>query len=187
LLIVGGASAALDEAESARDLGPFDAVMAINDAIALYPAPLDYAVTLHPDKLRGWLDRRAKDQRPGARPELWSDHCVGTGNLEPDQLTRDSWAGSSGLFAVKVGLIEGFERIVLAGVPMQAARGHIEDAAPWTDCSSFTSGWHIQRKLLGLFVRSMSGWTAELLGKPTRAWLAGKSRGRNRPPKEETG
>lgn len=160
--------------------------MAINDAIALYPEPIDYAVTLHPDKLRGWLDRRGKDQRPGARPELWSDHCVGVGTLEPDQLTHDSWGGSSGLLAVKIGLIENFRRIVLAGIPMDATRGHIDDAAPWADCYSFKSGWHAQRKLIGLYVRSMSGWTAEMFGKPTKAWLAGKTRGRFRPGEKET-
>jgi hypothetical protein len=103
------------------------------------------------------------------RPQTWAHKPYrGIDRSTPD------WAGSSGLFAVKVAIEEGFERIVLAGVPMTAEGAHYYDAKVWTAAHVFHSGWNHRLPQIKDIVRSMSGWTRELLGEPTRDWLAAR-------------
>jgi hypothetical protein len=80
-------------------------------------------------------------------------------------------SGSSGLYAVKCLMDRGFERIVLAGVPMQASGAHFFDAKNWDDVDAFTAAWREQLPRLQGKVKSMSGWTREILGAPTAEWL----------------
>jgi hypothetical protein len=87
--------------------------------------------------------------------------------------------GSSGFFATKVALDDGATHVVLAGIPIEASAGHIFRPGPWdagqptNPADSYQLTWqllaeqgHLRR------VRSLSGFTATLLGKPTKEWLA---------------
>ena len=67
----------------------------------------------------------------------------------------------------------GVERIVLAGVPLRKLEGHYDDPAPWWEARQYWPVWEQRRPQLQARVRSLSGWTADLLGLPTREWLAG--------------
>jgi hypothetical protein len=82
-------------------------------------------------------------------------------------------SGSSGLFAVKVAMEAGYDRIILAGVPMQVEGAHFFNASPWGEVGSFTEAWKIALPRIAPHVRSMSGWTKDLLGYPSFEWLAG--------------
>lgn len=168
LLILGGAACVWDDADKALALGEYDAVMAVNDMIADWPGRLDYAVTLHPDKLPDWLRRRKQKGNPG-RPQTWAHK--GSGQKTPVDCQAQDWAGSSGLLGVRIGLMEGFGRIVLAGVPMEPTSAHYFDAKPWTDGKRYRSGWIAHKDEIAPYVRSMSGWTREFLGAPDPAWF----------------
>jgi hypothetical protein len=85
--------------------------------------------------------------------------------------TRD-WQGSSGLFMVKIALEEGFTHIILCGVPMDVDANHITRHKPWHGAPGFARGWHRHMQELKPFVRSMSGWTQQVLGAPDMLWLA---------------
>jgi hypothetical protein len=80
----------------------------------------------------------------------------------------DMWeGGSSALLGVLAGIKEGYEKIVLCGCPMEGANpGH-----PGADYSMFQNKWTETVGILGNYVRSMSGFTMQLLGKPTKWWL----------------
>ncbi|MFC3133598.1 hypothetical protein ACFOHM_11520 [Microbaculum marinum] len=159
------------DAAAAMQLCDFDAVMAVNDMIGVWPDLIDYAVTLHPEHLHRWMVARERMQ--SALPQVWAHSTQGPNGRvgrRPDRVTSD-WAGSSGLFAVKVGILEGFERIVLAGVPMLPAAGHFFDHNPWSAASHFQAAWIERAPEISAHTRSMSGWTAGLLGQPDRAWL----------------
>lgn len=80
-------------------------------------------------------------------------------------------SGSSGLYAVKLLMDRGFRKVVLAGVPMDAAGGHFFDPAEWGEVSSFWQVWLEQLPRLEDKVKSMSGRTRELLGAPDMHWL----------------
>lgn len=80
-------------------------------------------------------------------------------------------SGSSGLFAVRVALELGFDRIVLCGVPMQKEQGRLDGIVRWSGAEAFKKGWQQALPHLRDTTRSMSGWTKQLLGAPTAEWL----------------
>jgi hypothetical protein len=172
-LILGGSANVFDEAATALRLFEPDAVFVTNDMIAKWPGRVDYICSLHPEKVNDWIEARRKRCYPmGA--EVWCHKKAGPRSCVYSGVDRttDDWAGSSGLFAVKVALEEGFQKIVLAGVPLTVEGKHIVRSRAWTAAAAFHNGWKSRLKRLEPLVRSMSGWTQELLGAPTLEWLA---------------
>jgi len=170
LLVLGGAACVWADAEKALALGDYDAVCGVKDMIADWPGRLDYGVTLHPERAEQYLRERKASGYPG-RPEIWGHKNSGSGARVMVAKTTQDWAGSSGLLAVKIGLLEGFGRIVLAGVPMEASAGHYKRGQTWQQAPRYRSGWTAHKdEMLGT-VRSLSGWTRELLGAPDADWL----------------
>lgn len=152
-----------------------DAVVAVNHMIARWAGELDYAITLHPEMLEAWQVQRHRRGFP--EPSISIAHEAKPGP-RIDRVVDYRWpgmnaSGSSGLFAVKVALEEGFDRIILAGVPMTADGGHITYGGPWALVNSYTGAWKEALPRLVGKVRSMSGWTKDLLGLPSDEWLAG--------------
>jgi hypothetical protein len=80
-------------------------------------------------------------------------------------------SASSGGYAAKVALDDGFDRVVLAGVPMETGASHFTRAKPWLQRDSFTIGFEKSVPFFAGRVRSISGWTAEILGRPDPEWL----------------
>jgi hypothetical protein len=173
-IIVGGAAGAYEEAVAAtracsRFIPPLLGVedFVCNDMIAEWPWLIAHAVTLHPHKMPGWLRERRARELP-APERLWCHRGSVAGFTD---WTRD-WAGSSGLFAVKIARELGHERVILAGVPMTVQGGHFRRRQRWTAAFGFRPAWERRRAELAPYVRSMSGWTQEIFGAPDRAWLA---------------
>ena len=77
-------------------------------------------------------------------------------------------SGSSSLLGTKAALFKlGYDKVVLIGCPMDM--GNILNKNQ--SYSIFRKGWlHFKSDLVGK-VKSMSGWTRELLGEPTKGWL----------------
>lgn len=171
-LVLGSAASMWEEAEAALKLFTPDAVCAANNSGIVWPDRLDYWVTLHPGPDPNWpgvvvaLEKRLAAGRN--RPQVWG-HKVATGI---DRHTSD-WKGSTGLLCVKVLREEGFERIVLAGVPMTREAGHFYDKKPWLQFDNYVKAWPAHKAELAPFVRSMTGYTKELFGEPTQEWFAG--------------
>lgn len=160
-LVVGGAACLWDDL---RSLGPWTGiVVAVNDSIAHYPHRIDHAATLHPEKLAGWTEGRA---RRGGNLDFtsWSRR-----NPELVDRTIKGWSsGSSGLLAVGVAFAAGAERVVLAGVPL-TSEPHYFDAAAWEAFHLYRDAWERRAEALRGRVYSLSGWTRDLLGSPP--WL----------------
>jgi len=153
-----------------------DYVLCTNDLGVDYPDEIDHWCTMHPDKLTGWVNARRKAGRPDAK-QLW----IPQHREPPKELTglvrhAPSWGGSSGLLCCVVVLKILNCRAVLAGVPMTADTAHYNSSKPWTDVVHYTSNWIRFRSELNDRIKSMSGWTKELLGEPTAEWLRGLKR-----------
>lgn len=144
-----------------------DGIFAVKDMIAKWPARIDYGCTLHPDRTDGYMQERSHNKYPCGF-DMYAHKNFGSKITHKE--VRD-WAGSTGLFAVKLALEMGFSGIVLAGVPMQIEYGHITRKQPWVHAHSFRNGWNHHRKELEPYVRSMSGWTREMFGAPTYEWI----------------
>jgi hypothetical protein len=75
-------------------------------------------------------------------------------------------SGSSALLGVLAGIKMGYEKLVLCGCPLQG-----KNRAGRDYFKMFADGWKIRYNQVAPFVRSMSGWTRELLGEPTVDWM----------------
>lgn len=179
-LVLGGASCLQADVEAALTLGEYQGVVAANDAGAHWPGPLDGWCSIHADRLvRIWLPARQKRGYPkpgmavGTRSSADSRYTPPldgfTDHLFPGQIH----SGSSGLFALKLALIDrGFDRAVLCGIPMMEMP-HFFRGQPWKGARSHKKGWTEAMGFIKDRARSMSGWTAETLGQATAKWIAG--------------
>jgi hypothetical protein len=180
-LVIGSADGCFEEAQEALKLwgdGEPDAIAVLNDSFPRWPGRVDYLPTLHAENVEGWLMAREQaGYSMGA--QVWSYHRTHDGRLPGAHIyplvkhIASDWAGSSGLYAVRVLLLEKFERIVLAGVPMESKAGHILRKKPWTGAEGFRNGWKHRLPEIKNKVRSCSGWTQGLLGAPTAEWISG--------------
>lgn len=91
---------------------------------------------------------------------------------------RGGWNGTSANLAFKIGIALDYTRIVLAGCPMDESGNWYKPLIPANDIKANKDHRHhlwkwmeIATRPIGRFVRSMSGNTADVLGKPTREWL----------------
>lgn len=166
-IVLGGASTVVSEYADALAQGRFDGAVIVNLLGREWPAPLDAWVSLHTEHLKKpW---RAGRELRGLEPH---HRLIGMGDCEHRFPGQDK-GGSSGLFAVKVALDElGFDRVVLCGVPITPT-AHFDDPEPWRHAKHYPDGWRQALPHIEGRVRSMSGFTKDLLGAPTAAWLNG--------------
>ena len=143
---------------------------AANDMIAEFSGPC-VAVTLHPDKLSGWLIRRTNSKFP-ATSGVYS-HNGGDSRHHPNHLITQrlqDWGGSVGMFGYVAARHRGHERVILCGVPMDGGN-HFIRKSKWIAFSAFVRSWHNHRDQMLPHCRSVSGGlTGELFGEPTAEW-----------------
>lgn len=170
-LILGSGASLFEDLEA---LGPWDGlVIAVNRAGAVHAGGLDHWVSLHPDQLGAFMAERAAAGLPSAGA-TWSDRAHP--GVRVDRVVTDlERTGSSGLFAVRLALHHlGAGRVVLAGMPIDNAP-HFYDG-PRRSGPGFVPYrpfWRAAaRSGFAGRVRSLSGWTAGLLGRPDAGWLA---------------
>ena len=172
-LILGSANCVFEDKARALALFKPDYIFCTNDFGVDYPEAFDHWCTMHPDKLAGWVRARRKAGRPDAK-QLW----IPQHRNPPKELTglvrqSPSRGGSSGLLCCMVVLKILNCRAVLAGVPMKVGNAHYNSPKPWTDAVHYISAWRQSQRELDGRIKSMSGWTKELLGEPTPGWLYG--------------
>lgn len=178
-LVLGSARGVFDEVEAALSLGAFDDVVACNDIATRWPGPLAAVASKHPDRWPGWLAARAAAGFPAparvfahleAQPSFADLGAVT--DFTEYRFDGQDGTGSSGLFALKVALVDlGFDRAVLCGIPLSEAAGHISNGPVWQEAVHYRSAWTQAAPQISDRARSMSGWTRDLLGAPTREWF----------------
>jgi hypothetical protein len=180
-LVIGRAAGTWEEVAAATRLvgqhhGPFDEVVAVNDSGFIYPR-VDHWVSFHGDKFEEWTrKRRERGYEPA---KLWTSTYGRKESAYEKKLGRFgvqrihyTGGGSSGLVAVLVALVHlQCSHIICCGVPLDAERGHYNEEGPWKEAIKHRGAWRDQMHNLSPYVRSMSGWTAYVLGMPNEAWL----------------
>lgn len=161
-------------------------VIAINNMIMHHKGRVHHGVSLHPEEPPLWRQLRWTNQCEESYVVTHSHRLPENNeNLSPyDFKTRHGldylWVieggrgGSSGLFACMVGLALGYDRIVLAGIPLDG-NGHFFD--PPSGVTKQFLGTNIKmewenanQKYFNGRVRSLSGNTREWLGEPEKDW-----------------
>ncbi len=188
-IILGGAIGVFEEAAAAQELHRHDIVVACNDAITRWPGELAAAVTFHAEQLAKWLALRhdagypAPERvfvRKGVRPAVLEPHRSALKAFKPTETESrffgQSASGSSGLFAAKVALFDlGCDLGTCCGIPMAPERRNIvRQNINWRDAIHLRQGWMQALPVIKGRLRSMSGWTAAILGEPTLEWLRGE-------------
>ena len=169
ILIIGAAPCAPEDirhaAEIIRHAGEDYHVMCIGKtASAVHKPDCKYLATYHPVQLPEIRAQRAADGCNTdyiviAHETKWPEVAISL-PLQPGERS-----GSSALLGALAALREGYTRIILCGCPMTGKN------ANGGDYDTFQIGWRNKQKFLNDRVRSMSGWTRELLGAPTDEWL----------------
>lgn len=168
-ICLGGARSVWDDLERARRLvGDAETItIACNFAGITYPGRLDAWATLHPEMFEDWKAQRAElGFNTDYRAIIHKAKRGVRGEVVPH-----GWYGSSGLYMAQVALEAlGADGVILCGVPMEAEGQHIHWPGEWADADKYRGGF-LQAKADGANIRSMGGWTAEVLGKPDAEWL----------------
>ena len=166
-LILGGANTLEADFDAALKLFQPDLLIACNHAGRDHPDRIDHWATMHPELFPKWIEARGAAGLPPAG-QLWhAKHRISTVDSQPLQC----WGGSSGLLCVTLACDLGCAKIVLAGVPMRQNACHYDNRRIWTEARQYWPAWEASVAKMAGRVRSMSGWTAELLGRPTGDWL----------------
>lgn len=172
-LVLGSANCLRDDLRRALAMGEFEGVVAAKHAGIEWTGELDAWVSLHPDRFAELIaERSAKGSPPSLRH---FGHKAQEGVCEGVQYKFEGQnkSGSSGLFACKVAIDLGFDRLVLCGIPLEKEFGRIDGKSHWNGATSFRQGFLEARPALAGRARSMSGWTQRILGTPTSEWLNG--------------
>lgn len=168
-LVLGGAETLHHDRDEALAMFQPDMVIACNHAGRDHAGQLDHWCTMHPELFPHWIKARTAAGHPPAG-QLWhARHRLGPVGSR----AIESWGGSSGLLCVAVAVELGCTHVVLAGVPMRKTACHYDDPRQWHEARQYWPRWEASMPQMAGRVRSMSGWTADLLGMPDRGWLNG--------------
>jgi len=188
LIIVARAAGMWEDYAAARDFWQscgyeFD-IMCVNSAAIHIKEHVEHVVTAHPELIPGINLLRTSQYFNGIKgntPHYHSDkkatNCYnweGLGNQ----------VGTSGMLACLIAICLGYERIVLAGMPIDFSRRHYDDPPahilPRYDlrpsnlaCAVYMGSWSYAVNRLETFakkIRSVSGPTSSWLGKPDKSW-----------------
>lgn len=172
-LVIGGADCVHADIAAALAIFTPDAIIAVNNIGMSYPR-VDYWVSFHSEHFERWLKRRRElglqDPKQLWSYRTWSQYPC---SMPIQILRRRHWGGSSGLMATQVAIQElGFDRVVIAGCPLtNTPHFDREPGRVWKEAHRYHDQWRENAVDLKQYARSMSGWTREFLGYPTREWL----------------
>lgn len=161
-IVLGSAKTLQSDLDSIGNIREGAAIFAVNHTGFKFKTHIDYWVTLHPECWHEWPQKRAA---MGGNMDFIS---IGYNSLgqQPKGMDKGSsdWGGSSGLFAVKCAFEEGFEEVILCGVPMTDTP-YFWGKDLHYNILAYRQGWEKHLDKLKGRVYSQSGWTADLLGK----------------------
>ncbi len=180
-LVVGCSESIWRDCEAALKLFTPSAVYCAKMAGIYWPEKYKCLVSLHPEWLEDYRAQRIKLGYPDGYETVGPlQGEVGMhAKHKVDRRVSYRFPGinasaSSGIYAAKVAMEDGYERIVLAGIPMQAEQNHFIRGKEWKQCPSFMGGLYAAVPFLQGKVKSVSGLTQTLLGNPTPTWIAGE-------------
>ena len=180
LIVLGAHQDCKKDLEEAQKVFSECDYMAIGlDSMLMYEGDIQYMATFHPCDIN---DCKKKRKEKGLNTDFKGIshikeevkvNCKGgkieyeVDIIEPYKACREHTSGSSALLGVKVALKVGYDKIILCGCPLIGISGTNYNY------KDFQSGWIAAKDLVMGKVKSMSGWTKDYLGYPTKEWANG--------------
>lgn len=163
LIVTGSHPDVLVDIAAVPRVRSFDFMAIGLDAVDTYAWPIRYMATYHPAEIPEI--RRRREQAGGNTDYTVISHEWQPGVQVVEPLLPGERSGSSALLGTQAALKLGYDRVILCGCPLT---GKNDKGGAY---ETFREGWKQKQALLAGRVRSMSGWTRELLGSPTEEWL----------------
>lgn len=176
-LVLGGAANVYDDMHAAlRLFGEPDVYVGVKDIGWEHPKVTHWC-SYHVDRIPRELEKRRSLGYPD--PErIWTYKGVRAPKMQVPVYFHKVRGGSSGLLGAYVGTIVA-ERAVLCGIPMDMDMPHYhmrKHGKAWKEGRLYKPHWQSAESELKNKVKSMSGWTKELLGEPSWEWVHGRPR-----------
>jgi hypothetical protein len=172
-VVMGCGRCIWDDLAQVKDLDRIG-VIAINNMILHHKGRVHHGVSMHPEEPNLWRALRPYYQGEGSHVHTHSYMKHGKiGLSECDVIwgiIEGSGGGTSGILATMIGLALGYDEIILAGVPLDNS-GHFYDP-PGLEVKTFGSDFikiewtNTANNYFQGRVKSLSGWSRELLGGP---------------------
>lgn len=170
LLVLGGGRSVWRDIDAVGQIEDVWDVMCVNDIMAYYQGVVLHGVTLHVEYMPGWMTfRRGHAFGYGRHVFTHSDRQAG--GFPECTWKLDNLGGTSSMYGIFIGLVMGYEKILLAGIPMDGS-GHFFDppgdktAGMFDNSSQKNVWWWARDNIFKGRVKSMSGNTREWLGGP---------------------
>ncbi len=178
-LVVGCANNVWADVKAAQELTKFDRVYCVKLAGVHWPEDDFTWCTLHPEFMDKYESERASLGLPkGYEIVAPMSNEVGQHGQKGNINRRITYryegmnsSASSGIYAAKIALGDGYSKVILAGVPLDGKLGHFTRGKPWAQVDSFNNGFNKSVPHMMGKVKSMSGKTRDVLGAPTKEWL----------------
>jgi len=184
LLIIGDATNVLKDIEAwyklAEGIVPYD-TMTMNYSPLICPHPFQHYAA--GDGHRPDMQTMAKSLPKNVLKHCWNPGCVGF-DIQWIRNGRGGWTGTTSNLCFNIGLALDYTRIVLCGCPMDMSgnwyKNLVPESLPENDMKRTMVKEHelhlwkwqeLAQRPIAKFLKSMSGNTADLFGKPTREWL----------------
>ena len=157
-IIVGCASCVWDDLKNLPKEYLGAKIVLLNDMIYSYPHHADYAISVHSESMSKWLKKRGEAMyNLPLEAIVYAQRYVGDFKIKTLE-----YGGSSGLFAVMSMIAEGYDNIMLCGVPMMSIP-HFWGGEDWNHCFMYRKAWLTHLSEIKDKVHSMSGWTKKIL------------------------
>lgn len=172
LVVVGCADCVWDDLKSISYRSKH--VLVLNDIGIYFPGYMEHWATCHPNIING--GQKVRDQHRDHKDFVTHIPDYAVPKIPGYIWTIPKLAGTSGMFGVLIGLGLGYKRIILAGIPLTCTAHFWYPSVPVKmDKKGIRQSWErISNLIFEGRVRSLSGWTKELLGEPTEEWLSGE-------------
>jgi hypothetical protein len=178
LLIVGDGLTVLKDIgewyDVAEGVVPYD-TMCLNYSALICPHPYQHYAA--GDAHMADMQNVARKVPDGVVKHAWNPGSVGF-HVRWMKNGKGGWNGTTANLAFKIALALDYTRIVFAGCPMDSSGNWYKTLLKPDDIKVYKDHRHhlwkwteMATRPVGRFLRSMSGQTAELFGRPTREWL----------------
>lgn len=128
-----------------------------------YEGSIKYFFTYHPNDID--LYNKKRYQKKLSLDYTIISHVFDKEHIVSQIEPWESPSGSSAMLGTLFSLRAGYEKIILCGCPLEGNNDKGFSYKP------FRKGWVARKDKVLNKVKSMSGWTAEFLGKPKEDWL----------------
>jgi len=180
LLITGDGSCLPDDVKEFESWNIPHDVLCCNRSLLYFQRPVNHWAAIDCEE-SVWLSEYAKGDNGHFLRHVIGSCAIGydvfwyAADGVETEYGRRQWVGNTGYFGMLIALNMGYEKVILAGMPLDRNRHWYEpegtEGPHWvSDTYTIWMDWKMERPEAGQ-VRSLSGYSAFILGKATKEWV----------------